>query len=101
MAKLKLPFELEKPSSNEYVTQASQIGYGNSNVEEELLQQNKKVEKSATVRDSDSNANLDISDADGNVISRFAGGDFQTKNFNSANIKVEKVNGKNILYLGK
>ena len=28
MAKLKLPFELEKPSSNEYVTQASEIGYG-------------------------------------------------------------------------
>ena len=27
MAKLKLPFELEKPSPNEYVTQASQIGY--------------------------------------------------------------------------
>lgn len=26
MAKLKLPFELEKPSANEYVTQASQIG---------------------------------------------------------------------------
>lgn len=26
--KLKLPFELEKPSSNEYVTQASEIGYG-------------------------------------------------------------------------
>lgn len=27
MAKLKLPFELEKPSSNEYVTQSSQIGH--------------------------------------------------------------------------
>lgn len=27
MAKLKLPFELEKPSSNEYVTQGSQIGW--------------------------------------------------------------------------
>lgn len=27
MAKLKLPFELEKPSANEYVTQADQIGY--------------------------------------------------------------------------
>ena len=36
MAKLKLPFELEKPSSNEYVTQASQIGYGEGNVEEAL-----------------------------------------------------------------
>lgn len=30
MAKLKLPFELEKPSSNEYVTQASEIGYKGS-----------------------------------------------------------------------
>ena len=28
MAKLKLPFELEKPSANEFVTQASEIGYG-------------------------------------------------------------------------
>ena len=27
MAKLKLPFELENPSSNEYVTQGSQIGW--------------------------------------------------------------------------
>lgn len=27
MARLKLPFELEKPSSNEYVTQGSQIGW--------------------------------------------------------------------------
>ena len=27
MAKLKLPFELEKPSSNEYVTQGNQIGW--------------------------------------------------------------------------
>lgn len=36
MAKLKLPFELEKPSNNEYVTQASQIGYGSSNVNDAL-----------------------------------------------------------------
>lgn len=34
--KLKLPFELEKPSSNEYVTQASEIGYGDSNVVDEI-----------------------------------------------------------------
>ena len=27
MAKLKLPFELEKPSANEYVTQGSEIGW--------------------------------------------------------------------------
>lgn len=27
MARLKLPFELEKPSSNEYVTQASEVGH--------------------------------------------------------------------------
>lgn len=27
MAKLKLPFELEKPSSNEYVTKASEVGF--------------------------------------------------------------------------
>lgn len=32
MAKLKLPFELEKPSANEFVTQADQIGYGNENL---------------------------------------------------------------------
>ena len=36
MAKLKLPFELEKPSSSEYVTQADQIGYGNGSVKEAL-----------------------------------------------------------------
>lgn len=36
MAKLKLPFELEKPSANEYVTQASQIGYKGINAEEAL-----------------------------------------------------------------
>lgn len=36
MAKLKLPFELEKPSSNEYVTQASQIGHNNSSLSEYL-----------------------------------------------------------------
>lgn len=34
--KLKLSFELEKPSSNEYVTQAECVGYGNSNVKETL-----------------------------------------------------------------
>ena len=38
MAKLKLPFELEKPSNNEYVTQASEIGHGNKSVAEELEQ---------------------------------------------------------------
>lgn len=36
MAKLKLPFELEKPSSNEYVTQASEVGYGNGSVSDKL-----------------------------------------------------------------
>ena len=37
MAKLKLPFELEKPSDNEFVTRASEIGYGQgSNVEAEI-----------------------------------------------------------------
>lgn len=36
MAKLKLPFELEKPSANEYVTQASEVGYGDKSVEETL-----------------------------------------------------------------
>lgn len=33
MAKLKLPFELEKPSTNEYVTQLSEIGYGSKSAE--------------------------------------------------------------------
>ena len=33
MAKLKLPFELEKPSSNEYVTQTSEIGHKGSPLE--------------------------------------------------------------------
>ena len=36
MAKLKLPFELEKPSPNEFVTQASEVGYRNGSVEEAL-----------------------------------------------------------------
>lgn len=36
MAKLKLPFELEKPSSNEYVTQASEVGYKGRSAEEAL-----------------------------------------------------------------
>jgi hypothetical protein len=36
MAKLKLPFELEKPSPNEYVTQASEVGYGNGSVSDKL-----------------------------------------------------------------
>ena len=36
MAKLKLPFELEKPSPDEFVTQASEIGYGEGSVEDAL-----------------------------------------------------------------
>jgi len=37
MAKLKLPFELEKPSSNEYVTQSSQIGHNGEPLEQSLV----------------------------------------------------------------
>lgn len=36
MAKLKLPFELEKPSADEYVTQASQIGMNGKSLDEFL-----------------------------------------------------------------
>lgn len=36
MAKLKLPFELEKPSSNEYVTQSSQIGHNGEPLDQAL-----------------------------------------------------------------
>lgn len=36
MARLKLPFELEKPSSNEYVTQASEIGHNGQPLDEAL-----------------------------------------------------------------
>ena len=36
MAKLKLPFELEKPSSNEYVTQTSQIGHNGQPLDQAL-----------------------------------------------------------------
>ena len=36
MAKLKLPFELEKPSSNEYVTQASEIGLRGTSIDKPL-----------------------------------------------------------------
>lgn len=43
MAKLKLPFELEKPSSNEDVTQAENIGHYNSNVKEELDKINSNI----------------------------------------------------------
>lgn len=36
MAKLKLPFELEKPSANEYVTQSSQIGHNGEPLDQAL-----------------------------------------------------------------
>ena len=40
MAKLKLPFELEKPSANEYVTETSEIGHNGRPLEEVLDEDN-------------------------------------------------------------
>ena len=44
MAKLKLPFELEKPSSNEYVTQASEIGHNGNPLSEVLTKHEDNLE---------------------------------------------------------
>ena len=49
MAKLKLPFELEKPSNNEYVTQASQIGHNGVPVSNLLAQIGKLLVDDANI----------------------------------------------------
>jgi lysophospholipase L1-like esterase len=66
MAKLKLPFELEKPSSNEYVTQSSQIGYGKGTVKDAL-------DKTEETFNPDANTDaLYITDSSGNILAEFS-----------------------------
>lgn len=50
MARLKLPFELEKPSANEFVTQASQIGHNDSDVGAELNKQSESISSLESTR---------------------------------------------------
>lgn len=82
MAKLKLPFELEKPSSNEYVTRASEVGYGNSNVEEALNQRPLATNIPSLI--DDSSADLSIADNNGNIVMDVNNGHVKTKNFDSS-----------------
>lgn len=44
MAKLKLPFELQKPDASTFVTQATEIGYNGKSVSDELDALDSKVE---------------------------------------------------------
>ena len=74
MAKLKLPFELEKPSANEYVTQASQIGMDSKPLDRAVPSNKDNV---------DNASDFDISDEQGNVLVQFANGELKTKEFNS------------------
>lgn len=64
MAKLKLPFELEKPSADEYVTRSNQIGHGDNPLDEVLDDFGEKV----------GNTEEDgyyLCDSQGNVVMRF------------------------------
>lgn len=49
MAKLKLPFELEKPSPNEFVTQAGEVGYGEGSVKDALDEINTELNGSSPI----------------------------------------------------
>lgn len=82
MARLKFPFELEKPSSNEYVTQASEVGYGNSNVGDALRQLPLATNTPSLV--DDSGADLSFADNNGNIAMDVSGGHVKTKNFDSS-----------------
>lgn len=65
MVKLKLPFELEKPSPNEYVTQASEIGYEGGSLANELSKTKQAVDVSR-----EKNI-IYIIDSSGNVLAQF------------------------------
>lgn len=74
MAKLKLPFELEKPSPDTFVTQASEVGYEGKPMTE-VVPETKNTQS----------GDLVITDDNGNIIAKFSNGHFQVKNFNSQN----------------
>lgn len=65
MAKLKLPFELEKPNADTPVTEAENIGYGNSNVKEELDKLNADTDKETIGSES---STFYVVDSAGNII---------------------------------
>ena len=49
-----------------------------------------KLARTPSMLNSDSESNLDVADAQGNVILRLADGEIQTKNFNSANVLTDE-----------
>lgn len=74
MAKLKLPFELEKPSANEYVTQSSQIGHNGESLEQALgdlskldniSKQSTQSEEEAIIYETDGGVQVGKIDANG------------------------------------
>lgn len=71
MAKLKFPFELEKPSSNEYVTQASEIGLNGQPLDEVLLpldsisKESTQSEEQAIIYETDGGTQVGKIDANG------------------------------------
>lgn len=80
MAKLQLPFELAKPDTNTYVTQADQIGYNGKDLETHL---------NKTPNLDSSSFDLEIADEEGNPIVAFSKGHLRTKNFDSATTPTE------------
>ena len=71
MAKLKLPFELEKPGSNEYVTQSSQIGHNGQPLDDvlegldDISKQSTQSEERALVFETDGGVQVGKIDANG------------------------------------
>lgn len=71
MAKLKLPFELEKPSANEYVTQSSQIGHNGQPLDDALekldniSKQSTQSEEQAIIYETDGGVQVGKIDANG------------------------------------
>lgn len=74
--KLKLPFELEKPSSNEYVTQASEIGYGDKALDEELTESSDNIRDIKNKVQDVQEEGFHIADGSGNEILRYDGNGF-------------------------
>lgn len=85
MANLKLPFELEKPSSNEYVTQASEIGCDGQPLNEIL----NEVKRMSSVHE------FAVSDDNGNNIITSDDGHLKTKNFDSRSVPAHIGNASN------
>lgn len=89
--KLKLPLELEKPSINKYVTQASEIGYGNNDVANALDEVQSTIFHAPQVINLTSDADLAIGDDKGYDILRIKDGDVHTKNFQSTHSPQAKI----------